>query len=144
MIYEYDHLIHFYETDGMRIVHHSNYLRWFEEARLAWLADSGYSYKRMEDEGVMIPVLSAQCDYKQMLAYGDTAVVRLRISQFTPVRMTIEYKIYNKETGELTTTGSTSHCFLNTENQRPLSLKRNHQEIMAVFEKGYEDSFIED
>ena len=43
MIFEYEHLIQFYETDAMRIVHHSNYLRWFEEARLVWLSDIGYS-----------------------------------------------------------------------------------------------------
>ena len=93
MIFEYEHLIQFYETDAMRIVHHSNYLCGFEEARLVWLSDIGYSYKQMEDEGIMIPVLSAQVEYKQMLAFGSTAIIRLRISHFTPVRMTVEYKI---------------------------------------------------
>lgn len=140
MIFEYEHLIQFYETDAMRIVHHSNYLRWFEEARLVWLSEIGYSYKQMEDEGIMIPVLSAQAEYKQMLAFGSTAIIRLRISHFTPVRMTVEYKVYNKETGDLTTTGSTSHCFLDAETQRPLSLKRKHPDILAAFEKAQADS----
>lgn len=138
MTYTYDHLVQFYETDAMKIVHHSNYIRWFEEARVGWLDDFGYSYKRMEDEGISIPVLAVDCKYKKPLAYGDTAQVHVKVETFTPMRLNLAYEIYNKETGKLTTTGSSEHCFINAETGRPTSLKKTHPDILAAFERANE------
>ena len=71
----YLHEVQYYETDGMRIVHHSNYIRWFEEARLAALKKDGMDYDRMEEEGIIIPVLSASCEYKMAVHYGETVKI---------------------------------------------------------------------
>ena len=136
MSYTYQHTVQFYETDAMQIVHHSNYIRWFEEARISWLDQIGYSYKRMEDEGISIPVLAVDCQYKKPLAFGDVAVIQVTVQAFTPLRFTMAYEIYNQATGELTTVGSSQHCFINAETGRPTSLKRTHPSILDAFEKG--------
>ncbi len=57
----YERTAHYYETDRMGIIHHSNYIRWFEETRIHYLDKAGYPYSEMEKDGVMIPVLSAEC-----------------------------------------------------------------------------------
>ena len=54
----YRHRVQYYETDQMKVVHHSNYIRWFEEARTDFLEKSGFSYAWMEEQGIIIPVLS--------------------------------------------------------------------------------------
>lgn len=143
MTYTYNHTIQFYETDAMRIVHHSNYIRWFEEARIGWLDNFGYSYKRMEDEGISIPVLAVDCKYKKPLEFGDTAEVHVKVDKFTPLRLKLAYEIYHKESGILTTIGSSEHCFINNETGRPTSLKKTHPDILAAFERAVEESNAE-
>ena len=124
----YSHKIQYYETDQMGIVHHSNYIRWFEEARTDWMDRIGFSYARMEQEGLMVPVLSVECQYKTMSKYGETVEIELAVSAFTGVRMTFSYRIYDKETKELRAEGKTKHAFLNTD-YRPVSVKRSYPEI---------------
>ena len=72
----YRHLVHYYETDQMGIVHHSNYIRWMEEARSDYLEKVGYSYVRLEAAGIVSPVVSVSCDYKVSCRFGDTVEVR--------------------------------------------------------------------
>lgn len=62
----YDHKVQYYETDGMGIVHHSNYIRWFEEARVDLLEQLGFGYDRIEEAGYSGPVLEVSCQYKTM------------------------------------------------------------------------------
>ena len=57
-------MVYYYETDRMGIVHHSNYIRWFEEARLDWMKQIGWDYKSIEDDNIIIPVLSVAAEYK--------------------------------------------------------------------------------
>ena len=64
MIYKYDRVVKYYETDRMGVVHHSNYIRWFEEARVEFMRDIGLPYSHMEDEGIMVPVVTVECKYK--------------------------------------------------------------------------------
>ena len=73
MSYTYIHKTHYYESDQMGVIHHSNYIRWFEEARTAFMDDRGYTYARLEHEGIISPVLTVECEYRKMMHYGDTA-----------------------------------------------------------------------
>ena len=66
-----EHKVQYYETDGMGIVHHSNYIRWFEEARVGLLEQLGFGYDRIEAEGFSSPVLEVTCQYKTMARFGD-------------------------------------------------------------------------
>lgn len=123
---------HYYETDRMGIIHHSNYIRWFEEARIDFMTKAGAPYAELEAAGVSIPVLGVECSYHSMVRFGDTVEIDLRIEEYTGTRMTITYRVTDRATGELRTTGSSRHCFLGA-NGRPVSLKRANPVYDAVF-----------
>lgn len=113
----------YYETDQMAIIHHSNYIRWFEEARIDFMEKMGFSYRRMEDEGVIIPVVSVFCEYKAMVKFADTVIITPKITEYTGTRLTISYEIHEKETNKLVTTGESKHCFL-SKDKKISSLKK--------------------
>jgi len=124
---------YYYETDQMGIIHHSNYIRWFEEARAELMEQLGYSYARMENEGVASPLLHVECDYKTMARFGETVRIYPMVTHFNGVRMTVSYKIYDNATGALRTTGLTRHCF--TKGNRPVSLKKEMPALYTLFSK---------
>jgi YbgC/YbaW family acyl-CoA thioester hydrolase len=88
----------YYETDQMGVIHHANYIRWFEEARMDLMDQCGIRYAQMEQDGVIIPVLSVSCTYKSMVCFDETILIAARIAEYTGVRMTIEYAVTDKLT----------------------------------------------
>lgn len=120
----YEHKVQYYETDGMGIVHHSNYIRWFEEARVALLEQLGYGYDRIEAEGFNSPVLEVACKYKTMARFGDTVLISARIMDYNGVRLTLHYEVRDAQTEDLRCEGESRHCFMGREG-RPVSLKRS-------------------
>lgn len=119
----YRHTVHYYETDKMGITHHSNYIRWLEEARVWYMAKAGCGYDVMESEGIMSPVLSVQCSYKKSTAFADVIEIRLRVKEFKGVRLVLEYELYNTADGSLVCTAESGHCFLD-KSGKPMNLKR--------------------
>lgn len=128
----YEHRVSYYETDGMGIVHHSNYIRWFEDARVDFLEQAGYSYKKMEDMGVMIIVLGVSCNYKIPARFGDNVIVVPKITEFNGFRMTVSYRVLNKADGSLMVTGETVHCFTDTS-LKPVRIKKEYPDIYRIF-----------
>lgn len=131
-IFVYERNAFYYETDRMNVIHHSNYIRWFEEARINFMQKVGYPYDKMESIGIMLPVLSADCKYKNSVHFGDIVLIYTSISSFNGFKIEIQYKILNKKTNELNAYGSTSHCFTDM-NMKPLRIKRSHPEIYEIF-----------
>lgn len=131
----WEHVVQYYETDQMQIVHHSNYLRWFEEARTWMMTDMGFSYQTMEETGIMVPVLSANAEFKSMVRFGETVYITAKVAQFNGVRMTLSYEVRDLASDELRTTGETSHAFLHKDSYRPMSLKRTYPELYQLFLK---------
>ncbi len=124
--------VNYYETDQMKIVHHSNYIRWFEEARLDALEQLGISYSDMEQGGFLIPVLDVSCQYIKAVRYGDTVEIHLKLTRFTGLKFDFSYEIHNQKTGELVTAGTSSHCILGAD-FRPVRLKREYPQIYNIF-----------
>lgn len=117
----------------MKIIHHSNYIRWFEEARIDFMDQMGLSYAEMEKRGIIVPVLSIAADYKSMVTFGQTVLIDVKVDTYNGVKMGLSYTVVDLETNELRTTGSSLHCFLNEEG-RPLSLRRVAPEIHEKFQ----------
>lgn len=132
------HKVQYYETDQMQIVHHSNYIKWFEEARTYLMDEMDFGYDKMEAAGILVPVLSVYSDYKSMTRFGETVMIEAEIKEFTGVKLIVSYKITDEATGELRCFGETKHAFLDKETYRPLSLKRKHKEIFELFQSMYE------
>lgn len=125
---QYIRTINYYETDQMGIVHHSNYIRYFEEARLAWMGEIGVSYSALEKLGIIIPVTFVECRYKKPVRYGDTVEIRTRIAKFDGIKIEFSYEVVDSQTGEVHTTGKSGHCFLDPD-MRPLLVKKKQPEI---------------
>lgn len=125
--YCYERNVNYYETDQMAIVHHSNYIRWMEEARLALMESISLPYDRMEEQGILIPVLSASCEYRVAFRFGDTFQVHLYPIEFNGIKMRIGYRITDPD-GTLHATGETSHCFVD-RNMRLVRLKKDYPDI---------------
>ena len=128
----YEHHAKYYETDQMGIIHHSNYIRWMEEARIEAMRQMGISYKAMEENGIISPVLAVSCEYRSMTRFDDVVIVEVTLVKYNGIRMELEYVIKDKETEEIRATASSKHCFLNKQN-RPVSLKRACPEFDKLF-----------
>lgn len=128
----YEHKVQYYESDGMGITHHSNYIRWFEEARVALLEHLGYPYEEIEQQGIGSPVLTANAVYKASTRFGDVVQVSARVTAYTGVKLFLAYEVYNRATGVLCCTGETSHCFTDKAG-KPLILRRVWPELHEVF-----------
>lgn len=126
----YQHIAKYYETDQMAIIHHSNYIRWFEEARIDYLKQIGLPYDIMEANGIISPVLEISCQYIKMMKFEDIATIHVEFKKYTGVKFEIAYEIYNQHQ-ELCTTGYSKHCFLNKDN-KPISLKRSFPQYHEI------------
>lgn len=127
---KYTHQTQYYETDQMGIIHHSNYIRWMEEARIAYMDYLGLPYKTVEECGIISPVLGVQCDYKSMTHFGDRVCIEVKLTSFKGVKYEISYVMRDEETQEVRATGSSRHCYLNKDG-RPANIKK---EIPALYE----------
>ena len=131
---DYYHLTQYYETDQMRIIHHSNYIRWFEEARTHYLKEIGFGYDRMEEEGLTCPVMEVQCRYSSMVRFPDRVRIHCLISEYSGVRLKIKYIVYDELGTTVRATGQSSHCFLNDKG-RPVHLNKANPDLHCLFEK---------
>lgn len=120
--------VKYYETDKMGIVHHSNYVRWFEEARMDFLDKIGFPYDKFEEMHIMSPVLAVSCVYKKSVTFGEKVKIETKVSSFNGVKLCLSYTVWNMETDEVTTTGQSEHCFVD-EQFRPLNMKKWNKEF---------------
>ncbi|AIQ12185.1 acyl-CoA thioesterase [Paenibacillus durus] len=94
--------VRYQESDQMGVVYHSNYLNWFEIGRTEMLRELGFSYLELENRGMLLPVTSAELQFKRSAKYDDTIAVYARMSSFTPLRLTFEYEVRRVSGPELT------------------------------------------
>ena len=124
------HKVQYYETDKMGFVHHSNYIRWFEEARSNFFEKIGAPYSVTESMGIISPVLSVNCEYKKSCYYGEEIIIETTLEKVGNVKFFVSYRVLSED-GELRAEGTTSHCFLNSEGQ-VISLKRVEPELFET------------
>ena len=130
----YEHKIQYYETDKMGITHHSNYIRFMEEARVDWLDKIGWSFAKLESMGLTSPVLSVKCEYKKSTTYSDIILIKLSLESYNGIKMKIKYEMTNKETNEVVAIGETQHCFLNDKGF-PIIIKKSYPEFDTALKK---------
>ena len=138
MDFKYIREINYYETDKMGIVHHSNYIRFLEEARCRWMKELGLPMEKLEEIGYTIPTLEVNCKYLNPVTSGDVISIRPYISEYNGVRMTISYEVINTKTNNEVIKAITKHCFTNKE-LKPVNMKKSNLEIHKILEKVYGD-----
>lgn len=121
-------IVRYGETDQMGIVHHSNYLRYFEVARLEWLSSLGVSYALMEQEGIIMPVIDVKLSYKTPALFEDALVVRVNLIETPKVKIKFSYEIKNQK-DQVVCLGETTLAFLNAENRRPIRCPENFRAL---------------
>lgn len=134
----YKRKVNYYETDKMGVVHHSNYIRFMEEARIEFLEANGMSYAEFEARGLISPVVAVNCEYKLPAVFGDELDVLVEIKEYTGVKYIYEYLITKSQTGELVAKGRTEHCLTNKEG-RPIIVKRQFPDLHEIFAKLVEE-----
>ena len=137
MEFIYERKINYYETDRMGVVHHSNYIRYLEEARTEWLEVLNMPFDLLEKNEITIPVLVVNCTYKYHVTFGDTILIKTYAKEYTGVRMTIGYEVTDKKNGNIVLTGETKHCFTD-RNLKPINLKKYapqfHEKFLKLLE----------
>ncbi len=134
MGFTFERKINYYETDKMGVVHHSNYIRYMEEARCAWLESIEMPFSVLEENDITIPVLGVNCSYKYHVTFDDTIIIKPFVKEYTGVRMTVGYEVEDKKTGKIILTGETKHCFTN-KSLKPINLKKYNLEFSNKFQK---------
>lgn len=124
----------YYETDRMGITHHSNYIRWMEEARTDFLEQLGWPYERTEGDGLLSPVLSVSCEYHEHTTFSDQIRIEVKIRELCPIKFTVGYEMYHMGNGHLVVTGTSEHCLLNKD-MKIVRFSRVQPELYRIFEE---------
>ena len=126
-MFRYRRKAQYHETDQMGIIHHSNYVKWMEEARVAFLDQIGMGYKKAEAAGVVSPVAGISVEYKRPVRFDDEIEIRLTVSKYNGVVLELAYEFYNLAENVLCTKAVSRHGFL--KDNRIVSLKKELPEM---------------
>ena len=122
----YKHIVQYYETDKMGITHHSNYIRFMEEARVWFLKEIGWGYDKMEEEGIISPVVSVSCNYKKTTTFPDEIAISVSVLEVNQVKLKLGYTMTVGET--VVCTAESVHCFLSSSG-KPISIQKQFPEF---------------
>ena len=122
----YTHKVNYYETDKMGITHHSNYVRFMEEARVDFLDQIGWSFIDLENKGIASPVINIECNFKKTTTFPDIIEIEVYVQKLSALKLTFGYifKVDNQEVF----TASSSHCFLDLKGT-PIILQKSFPEF---------------
>ncbi|HSN49210.1 MAG TPA: thioesterase family protein [Flavobacterium sp.] len=112
--------VRYSETDQMGVVYHGNYAPYFEIGRVEWLRNKGISYKWMEENGIMLPVVSLTMNYRKPARYDELLTLKTILKNKTSVKIEFDYELYN-ESDELLTTGNSVLVFVDMKTGRPVA-----------------------
>lgn len=124
-------VVRYAETDQMGIVHHSNYPVWFEAGRTDFIRKMGMPYSKMEENGILLPLIELRCFYKGAARYEDEIIVRTKVKELTFTRITFYYEVYKKDDPGIITTGETVHV-LTTKDLKPVNIKKFAPDIYQM------------
>ena len=120
--YDHSHRVRYRECDPMGVVYHTHYLDYFEAGRTEALRDLGLPYRTLEAEGIIMPVVKAEVQYKRPARYDDLLVIRVAFDELPGVRVPIDYTVRRQDEDQTLATGHTTLCFMDAEERRPISM----------------------
>ena len=120
-IHSYQHSLRsrYSETDKMGYVYYGRYLEYFEEARTEMIRAMGVSYSRMEDEGIMLPVIHSEIDYKQPIFYDELISIKVHLFSLPTLKLITYYEVIAEERGVVCALGEVSLVFMNSATRKP-------------------------
>lgn len=154
----YQHVLRVYykDTDQMGVVHHGNYVNWFEIGRTEMMEEAGFAYHDIENRGLLLPVLHMDLDYHKSAGYNEWVAIYTKVASFSPIRLQFDYEVRRMEkgtftekveqsespgrntgcepTGERLVSGSTMHMWLN-DNWKPARIDKIAPDIFALLQE---------
>ena len=124
----YKHKVQYYETDKMGITHHSNYIRWMEEARVNRLEKIGWSFEKLENLGMLSPVVEIKCKYMNSTKFNDLVEIKVILKEYNGVKLIVKYEMINLKTREIVLKGESTHCFI-TKQGKIISIKKEYSDF---------------
>ncbi len=131
MMHTYQHEVRYYECDRMGVTHHSNYVRFMEEARVDYLDHLGFGFDKIEAKGLFSPVVSIQCNYKSPTTFKDLVVVEVFVSHLSEMKFGFSYTM--RVGAKTVCTAQSTHCFI--ENGRPVALSKRLPELYQAIKE---------
>ena len=131
-VHQFKVRVRYAETDQMGVVYHGNYAQYFEMGRVEWLRSLGVSYKWMEENGVMLPVVSLEMNYKKPARYDDNLLVKTIFKKLSTVKIEFDYEIYNEQ-NDLLTIGNSVLVFVDMKTGRPTAPPNYILELIENF-----------
>ena len=128
--YTYYRKAQYHETDQMGIIHHSNYVKWMEEARIGYMNQMGFSYKRVEEMGIISPVVEISVAYRKQVSFDDEIQISVSIKKYNGISLEFNYQFFNITKNEICTTAYSRHCFL--KNGKLISVKKEVPELDLI------------
>lgn len=123
--------INYYETDKMGITHHSNYIRFMEEARVDFLEQIGWGFDKLEQSGYSSPVLSVSCQYKESTVFNEAIEIKVTVKSIKGAKFILGYEFKKSDNGRTVLLGETQHCFIG-KSGRPVRMKNDMPEFYAA------------
>lgn len=130
-MFVYRHKVHYYETDRMGVTHHSNYIRFMEEARVAYLDTVGASYAKIEADGIISPVVEVEGKFKHTTTFDDVIEISVFVKSTTTFKLKLGYEM--RCGGKLVFEGCSMHCFLDPEGH-PIPVAERYPQLAAAAE----------
>lgn len=130
-MHETELIVRYAETDQMGIVHHSNYPIWFEAARTEFIRNLGVSYSKIEEMGLMLPLMSIHCEYLKPARYEDRVLILTKVKEYTGVRLIFSYEVLNKADGSLLARGESEHAWTDLK-LKPVVLKKVNPKLHNI------------
>lgn len=106
-----EHHVNFYDTDAMAVVHHSNYIRWFEIGRVEYLRSIGITLGALMEDGFVFPITDVRAKYVSPGRFDDVVQIETTPTALTKAKMAFDYRVFRKSDGELMVTGHSQNVF---------------------------------
>lgn len=135
-MYVYKRRVKFYETDGMQVVHHANYLRYFEEARVEYLREGKLDLTELMDEGIVFPIVEVDVKYHQSARYDEVLLIKTYLRKVDRARLVFEYEVVSEKSGALLTTGHTVNTYTDMHTGRIVRLPKEKLTALIDLSKG--------
>lgn len=129
----YTRTVQYYETDRMGITHHSNHVRWMEESRMDFLKKIGWGYDKLEEMGLISPVVSVECRYLNPSTFADTINIEVSVEEFKGIKLKLSYVMTNQN-GETVCKASSTHCFVDPDG-KPIRVNKEYPEFYEALLK---------
>ncbi len=137
MISRVEYHVNFYDTDAMEVVHHSNYIRWFEIGRVEFLRAAGITLGELMDDGIVFPITDVSAKFLSRGKFDDVLIIETTPTALTKVKMAFDYRILKKGEETVLVTGHTQNVFTNRETGKITRIPEKYYTKLASMLEDY-------